>query len=82
VLDDPALRTLLAGLDYQRIDDRLGDHSALASEIWRVFLVVMAAALVIEALLCLPAVGVGRSNFKIGRGNGGRTLEGTRVGQF
>ena len=45
---------LFAGLSYQRIDDAVGDTSSLASEVWRAFLYLMAAALMLEAILCLP----------------------------
>ncbi len=45
---------LFDGLSYQRIDDSIGNESSLASEIWRLFLFVMALALIVEAALCLP----------------------------
>jgi hypothetical protein len=45
---------LFAGLAYQRIDDAVGDNAALASEIWRAFLIAMVLALILEAVLCLP----------------------------
>lgn len=45
---------LFAGLAYERIDDAVDNPASLASEIWRLFLVAMALALVVEALLCLP----------------------------
>ena len=46
--------TLFADLRYQRIDDTIGDTSSLASEVWRLFLYLMAVALIVEAILCLP----------------------------
>jgi hypothetical protein len=45
---------LFEGLPYQRIDDTVGDTSSLASEVWRLFLFLMALALLLEAILCLP----------------------------
>jgi Na+/H+-translocating membrane pyrophosphatase len=45
---------LFAGLPYERIDDSIGDTSSLASEIWRAFLILMVAALILEAVLCMP----------------------------
>ncbi|MCB1203198.1 MAG: BatA domain-containing protein [Verrucomicrobiae bacterium] len=54
VLTSEALETLLAGVDYRRIDDEVGSGSSLASEVWRAFLVAMALALLVEAVLCLP----------------------------
>ena len=46
---------LFDGLSYRRIDVAVGDTSALASEIWRTFLVAMGIALIIEAVLSLPS---------------------------
>jgi hypothetical protein len=54
VLADRRVAELFRGLDYARIDDRAGSMSALIQEVWRVFLVAMMAALVVEAGLCLP----------------------------
>ena len=53
VLSDEVLEELFAGLDYQKISDDVGQGSALANEIWRVFLAFMAIALLFEAVLCL-----------------------------
>ncbi len=46
---------LFDGLSYRRIDVAVGDTSALASEIWRTFLVAMGLALIVEAVLSLPS---------------------------
>lgn len=60
---------LFDGISYRRIDADVGDTSALASELWRIFLIAMAVALVVEAVLSLPnrrsgslQVGVGSPN--------------------
>ena len=45
---------LFDGLSYRRIDVDVGDTSALASELWRIFLIAMALALILEAVLSLP----------------------------
>ncbi len=45
---------LFEGLAFQRIDDTVGNNAALASEIWRAFLIAMVLALILEAVLCLP----------------------------
>ena len=45
---------LFDGLSYQRINDAVGNTASLASEIWRILLVLMALALILEAILCLP----------------------------
>jgi hypothetical protein len=54
VLDDDRLAELFQGLEYDRVDDRAGSMNSLAREVWRVFLVGMIAALIVEAGLCLP----------------------------
>lgn len=46
---------LFDGMSYRRIDADVGDTSALASELWRIFLIAMAVALVAEAVLSLPS---------------------------
>jgi hypothetical protein len=54
VLADRRVAELFRGLDYARIDDRAGSMSTLIQEVWRLFLIAMMAALVVEAALCLP----------------------------
>ena len=46
--------SLFQGLDFTRLDDASGNTSALASEVWLMFLVIMIVALIAEALLSLP----------------------------
>ena len=50
-----AVDVLFDGLFYRRIDVNVGDTSALASELWRIFLIAMAVALILEAVLSLPS---------------------------
>ena len=45
---------LFDGVSYRRIGVDVGDTSALASELWRVFLIAMVVALLAEAVLSLP----------------------------
>ncbi len=45
---------LFEGLSYRRIDVEVGDTSALANELWRIFLIGMVIALIVEAVLSLP----------------------------
>ena len=45
---------LFDGMSYRRIDVDVGDTSALASELWRIFLIAMIVALLAEAVLSLP----------------------------
>jgi len=53
-LNPEALGTLFAGLDYREVRDQIDSGGSLASEIWRIFLVATALALLIEAALSLP----------------------------
>ncbi len=46
---------LFEGLSYRRIDVEVGDTSALANELWRIFLIGMVIALIVEAVLSLPS---------------------------
>jgi Aerotolerance regulator N-terminal len=54
LLADPRIDDLFRGLDYSRVDGRAGSSGSLIQEIWRMFLVAMVVALVVEAALCLP----------------------------
>ena len=54
VLADERVAELFRGLDFARVDDRAGSISSLIQEIWRLFLVAMMVAMVVEAGLCLP----------------------------
>jgi hypothetical protein len=54
IVSDGTLEQVLSGLNYTRIDDKAGSALALASEVWRTFLIAMIIALMAEALLCVP----------------------------
>ncbi len=54
VLADDVVAGLFKGLDYSRVDDKEGSMGSLIQEIWRIFLIGMMTALVVEAGLCLP----------------------------
>lgn len=41
-------------LDFDRVDDQAGSGATLIQEIWRLFLIVMILALLLEAVLCIP----------------------------
>ena len=45
---------LFEGLDVDRVDDTAGSGASLIQEIWRLFLMLMLIALVLEAILCIP----------------------------
>ena len=46
--------SLFEGLDAHFVDDSIGSGRSLASEIWKVFVILMGIALLVEAVLCLP----------------------------
>ncbi len=54
VVADRKVAGVFRGLDFIRVDDQAGNFASLIQEIWRVFLVAMMTALVVEAALCLP----------------------------
>jgi hypothetical protein len=54
-LSNTDLQELFAGLDFRILTDSLENSRSLTNEVWRAFLLAMAAALVAEALLCLPS---------------------------
>jgi hypothetical protein len=56
VVPDAQVAELFQGLDFVRIDAQAGSLAALIQEIWRLFLVSMMIALVVEAALCLPRI--------------------------
>ena len=54
IVPDATVAELFRGLDFTRVDDRPGNASSLIEEIWRAFLLLMLAAILLEAALCLP----------------------------
>jgi hypothetical protein len=48
------LNELFGGLDFRIVTGSLEDTRSLTNEVWRTFLICMAAAILGEALLCLP----------------------------
>lgn len=53
VLDSERVSRLFDGLDFKHIVDNVDSSNPLASEIWRLFLILVLVALIGEALLCL-----------------------------
>ncbi|MFO0978978.1 MAG: BatA domain-containing protein [Planctomycetaceae bacterium] len=53
-ITDDTLSQLMSGLNLTRINDQAGSSMALATEVWRTFLIAMIIALLAEALLCVP----------------------------
>lgn len=53
-LPDEKVESLFAGLRFSRVDGTAGNLSGIVREVWRMFLILMIAALLIEALLCIP----------------------------
>lgn len=56
VTNDETLSKLFENLSLDRVDDAAGNLATLIQEIWRIFLVSMMIALLLEAALCLPKV--------------------------
>ena len=54
MIEESRLNKLFDGLDFSRVDDKAGSLSGIVREIWRMFLVMMIAAMLLEALLCIP----------------------------
>jgi len=53
-LAETEVASLFEGLEANFIDDSIGSARSLASEIWKVFVILMGIALLLEALLSLP----------------------------
>jgi hypothetical protein len=51
---DDKLKGLFSGLSFDRVDQQLEGNSPIVREIWRQILMLMALALIVESLLCLP----------------------------
>jgi hypothetical protein len=45
---------LFKGLDFSRVDDSADNPGSLVQEVWRLFLIAMMIAMIVEAGLCLP----------------------------
>jgi hypothetical protein len=54
LMDRAELDELFSGLDYHVVDEQLTNNASLASEIWKLFIVLAGLALLVEAILCLP----------------------------
>jgi hypothetical protein len=54
VVSNGDLSELFGGLDFRIVTGSLEDTRSLTNEVWRTFLICMAAAILGEALLCLP----------------------------
>ena len=54
ILPEASINKLFADLDFDRVDDQAGSNVSLIQEVWRLFLVLMLLALMLEAVLCIP----------------------------
>ena len=45
---------LFSGLDYHIVDEQLSNDASLASEVWKLFIVLAGVALIFEAIFCMP----------------------------
>jgi hypothetical protein len=64
VVDDRQIETLFQGLSFSRFEQKAGGLGAIVEEVWRLFLVALLVALVVEGLLCFPR----RSSDRLSRG--------------
>jgi hypothetical protein len=48
------VKDLFEGLDFSRVDTQADAASSIVQEIWRLFLVAMIIAMIVEAALCVP----------------------------
>ncbi len=53
-VQDEQLDELFAGLNFARVESKAGNVASIVREIWRLFLIAMIAAMIIEAAMCLP----------------------------
>lgn len=53
-LSPEALDGLLEGVEFRQISDEVGNATSLAAEIWKLFVIGMAIALIAEAALSIP----------------------------
>ena len=53
-LVDDKVKELFDGLDFSRVDTQADAASSIVQEIWRLFLVAMIIAMIVEAALCVP----------------------------
>ena len=54
VMEIAELDEIFSGLDYHVVEGQLTNTASLASEIWKLFIVLAGLALLAEAFLCLP----------------------------
>ncbi|MCA9126994.1 MAG: BatA domain-containing protein [Planctomycetales bacterium] len=54
ILQDDRVAGLFAGLPFARVDDQAGNLTGIVREVWRLFLIGMILAMLIEAALCIP----------------------------
>jgi hypothetical protein len=74
-ITDKQLGALFAGLDFSRVDDSAGSLSGIVREIWRVFLLLMIGAMLLEALLCIPKRAVAKKAASISTGFAPKTQD-------
>ncbi len=60
-LNDEQIEALFSGLQFSRVDASTGDLGGIVREIWRLFLIAMIVALLVEAVLCLPRLSRARA---------------------
>jgi hypothetical protein len=54
VVADRQIETLFQGLAFNRYEQKAGGLGSIVQEVWRLFLIAVLVALVVEGLLCVP----------------------------
>ncbi len=62
IVEGQRVAGLFDQLDFDRVDDQAGSGDSLIQEIWRLFLILMLVALLLEAVLCIPRRAAASSN--------------------
>ncbi len=66
IVPDGRVAALFGELDFSRVDGQVGNDRTLIQEVWRLFLVMMLIALLLEAVLCLPRRVAKKGNVSLG----------------
>ena len=54
IVPEERVELLFANLDFDRVNQIAGNSSSLIQEVWRLFLILVLVAMILEALLCIP----------------------------
>jgi hypothetical protein len=79
IVPEERVELLFANLDFDRVNQIAGNSSSLIQEVWRLFLILVLIAMILEALLCIPRRVVANpvgSSFSMGAETGGPATRG------